>query len=248
MAGLQAERQEKAFIMAVTSAIKKNKGNPINIVAGKTKLAGVISAEKFTGRQMSGSEPYTDVVITCKDSRGKIVKYNCSLKGTEAASLAGGGLKGLELIVPGIGKKFMNTAYKYLVEEKKLNAGDKVPDIYGKISGRNKTLIVRGNIAIGGPIDFMYIGEMNVSNRYDIAKNTLIFTNGQLIDAETYANTHDLYFRLRARRIDQTFDPSAKDSGNTPKIYGKSPSRGDSAGRIVITDDVPRNAETVTVR
>jgi hypothetical protein len=52
---------------------------------------------------------------------------------------------------------------------------------------------------------------------------------------------------LRARREDQRFDPSAKDSTGTPKIYGKSPSKGDSAGRIVVVDTVPRNANVVTI-
>jgi hypothetical protein len=129
----------------------------------------------------------------------------------------------------------------------KLNPGDKVPDIYGKISGPSKIKIVRGNQQIGGPIDYMYIGKMEVSSQYDAKNNILTFKNGEIVDVETYARTHELYFRLRARRIDQRFDPSAKDSTNTPKIYGKSPSRGDSAGRIVITDDVPRNAEVVRI-
>jgi hypothetical protein len=48
---------------------------------------------------------------------------------------------------------------------------------------------------------------------------------------------------LRARREDQVFDPDAKDGQNIPKIYSKSPSKGDSAGRIVVTDKVPNNAK-----
>jgi len=247
MAGTKAERQENAVIRAINDAVRKNKRNPITIVAGKTKISGVISAQKYTGRQASGSEPYTDVVITTR-VRNKEVNYNLSLKGEPAASIAGGGLRGLELIVPGIGRKFMMTAHKYLVEEKELNVGDKVPDIYGKVGGSQKIKIVRGNEAIGGPIDYMYIGKMDVSSSYDAKTNILTFKNGSLMDVESYAKTHELYFRLRARRIDQRFDPTAKDSTNTPKIYGKSPSRGDSAGRIVITDDVPRNAEIVAIR
>lgn len=31
-------------------------------------------------------------------------------------------------------------------------------------------------------------------------------------------------------------DPSASDKNGIPKVYGKSPSRGDSAGRLVVTD------------
>jgi len=247
MAGIKAERQEKAVLSAINEAVARNKKNPITVIAGKTKFYGVISAEKYYGRQTTGSEPYTDIVITSM-IRGKRTLYNLSLKGEEAASLAGGGLRGLELIVPGIGKKFMSTAYKYLVENKKLNTGDKVPDIYGKIVGSSKIKIVRGNEKIGGPIDYMYIGKMDVLSNYDSKRNVLTFKNGEIVDVETYARSNELYFRLRARRIDQRFDPEAKDSSNTPKIYGKSPSKGDSAGRIVITDDVPRNAEIVSIR
>ena len=48
-------------------------------------------------------------------------------------------------------------------------------------------------------------------------------------------------------RKDQRFDPNAQ-QGGIPKIYGKSPSRGDSAGRIVVTDSVPKNAMVVPVK
>ena len=97
---------------------------------------------------------------------------------------------------------------------------------------------------MGGPIDFMYIGPMNVTSRYDAKTNQLIL-NGTLTEAKKYAKEHDLFFRLRARREDQRFDPDAKEKDGTPKIYGKSPSRGDSAGRIVVTDKVPSTGVVV---
>jgi len=237
MAGASAERQESGVVKSIKDAFKKNQKNPITLIAGDTTLIGVIDADKYTGRQAGGSEPYTDVVIKAK-SGGKVVEINCSLKGESAPSLAGGGLKGLELAVPGIAKKFMTAAYKELKDKKKLKLGDKVPDVFGKISSKDKLKIVIGNKAMGGPIDFMYIGPMTVVSRYDPKKNVLTL-NGSLIEAEKFAKTHDLYFRLRARREDQRFDPEAKDTDGTPKIYGKSPSRGDSAGRIVVTDKVP---------
>lgn len=245
MAGASAERQETGVVKSINDAYKKNKKNPVTLVAGSTQLEGVISANKYTGRQAGGSEPYTDVVIVVKSGR-KDVDINCSLKGESAPSLAGGGLKGLELAVPGIAKKFMNAAYKELKEKLKLKAGDKVPDVFGKISKKDKLKIVIGNKAMGGPIDYMYIGPMNVVAKYD-AKNNVLALNGSLIEAEEFANTHDLYFRLRARREDQRFDPNAKDADGTPKIYGKSPSRGDSAGRIVVTDKVPSTGVIVTI-
>ena len=97
---------------------------------------------------------------------------------------------------------------------------------------------------MGGPIDYMYIGPMTVTGSYDSKKNTLT-VNGTLTEAKKYAKEHDLYFRLRARREDQRFDPDAKEADGTPKVYGVSPSRGDKSGRIVVTDKTPSNAVVI---
>lgn len=239
MAGLSSERQESKLIDDIKSAIKKNKNNAITVIAGKTIIPGVIDAYKFKGRQVGGSEPYTDVVLEIM-TLDKNKTLNLSLKGESAPSLAGGGLKGIELAVPGIAKKFMLAAFDYLVKEKKLNVGDRVPDVYAKISKVDKIKLVVGNIQMGGPIDYMYIGPMNVVSRYDVKKNQITL-NGKIVESKEYAEKTDLYFRLRARREDQRFDPAAKDNKGIPKIYGKS-IRGDSAGRIVITDSVPQQA------
>ena len=246
MAGASAERQESGLVNAIKNAVEKNQKNPITIIAGKTKITGVIDADKFTGRQISGSEPYTDVVLHVRDGR-KIKIINLSLKGESAPSLAGGGLRGLELAVPGMAKKFMKIAYEHLTEKFKLNIGDKVPDVFGKIGDSSKLKIVVGVASMGGPIHYMYIGSMNVTHSYDSKTNILKFLNGSLIEAVEYSKTHTLYFRFRARREDQRFDPNAKDSDGTPKIYGKSPSRGDSAGRIVVTDKVPSQGTIVNL-
>lgn len=87
---------------------------------------------------------------------------------------------------------------------------------------------------------------MNVIGKYD-QKNNVLILNGSLTESKLYAKTHDLYFRLRARREDQRFDPNAKDKMGVHKIYGISPSKGDSAGRIVVTDSTPSNALTVNL-
>jgi hypothetical protein len=238
MAGASAERQETGIVNAVKLAVEKNKKNPITLIVGKTTVEGVVEAKKYDGRQLSGSEPYTDIVLVLHDGK----HLNLSCKGPSAPSLAGGGLSGLELIVPGITSKFMNSAYSYLTKTLKMKPGDKIPDVYGEITGKNKERIVVGTKAMGGEIDYMFIGVMDVSTHYDETKNTLQFRNTELTESKQYANSHRLFFRLRARREDQRFDPLAKDKNGTPKIYGKSPSKGDSAGRIVIVDKVPTNA------
>lgn len=238
MAGQSAERQERGFITSISNALRKNKNKPITVVAGDVTLSGVTLARKYTGRQETGSEPYTDIVIANRKN-GNI---HLSLKGEEAPSLAGGGMRGLELILPGIGAKFMRAAYNELLG-RGLKAGDKVPDVYGKIGKSEKRKIVVGNQAVGGPIDYMYIGPMDVKTDFEDGVLTL---NGTLTEATEYADENELYFRLRARREDQTFDPKAM-AGDVPKIYGKSPSRGDSAGRVVVTDKVPAEAIIVKI-
>lgn len=241
MAGTSQERQETGLINIINNSVKKNKNAPITLVAGKVKLTGVIGASKFTGRQAGGSEPYTDVVI--KLFNGKTLNLSC--KGTSAPSLAGGGLKGLELAVPGIAGRFMKAALMQLLA-KGLEPGDKVPDVFGEITGTSKTKIVVGNKAMGGPIDYMYIGPMDVSGQYNAIKNVLN-VNGSLYDAVSYAKSHKLFFRLRARREDQRFDPTAADNKGIPKVYGKSPSKGDSAGRIVVVDKVASTGVIVRI-
>jgi hypothetical protein len=241
MAGASSERQENGLIKAISDAVKANKNNPVTVMFDNVTMSGITKAEKFGGRQAGGSEPYTDVVLY----KGKSA-LNLSCKGESAPSLAGGGLKGLELAVPGIAKKFMTKAYEYLKTKKKLRVGDKVPDIYGKISKQDKMKIVIGNKAMGGPIDYMYIGPMDVTKQYD-SKNNKLKVSGSMYPADQYAQSKELYFRLRARREDQRFDPTAKDGSGTPKIYGKSPSKGDSAGRIVVTDDTPASAQIITL-
>lgn len=243
MAGESAERQENGIVSSIAAAVKTNKNNPITVVAGKTKIAGVIKAYKFTGRQEGGSEPYIDVVFETIDKK----KLGLSCKGKSAPSLAGGGLSGLELAVPGIAKKFMKAAFDHLSKKLKLNPGDKVPDVYGKIGSTDKVKIVVGNAKMGGPIDYMFVGIMDVKAKYDKDTNELTFSDTEITPAKKYAQTHELYFRLRARREDQRFDPTSIDKDGSPKIYGKSPSRGDSAGRIVVQDKVPNNAVIVNI-
>ena len=122
MAGTAAERQESGVVKAINDAFRKNKRNPFTVAAGNTKINNVVGAKKFPGRQATGSEPYTDVILQLKNKKD----VNLSLKGEAAPSLAGGGLRGLELIVPGIANRFMKAAYDKLIEMG-LKAGDKVP-------------------------------------------------------------------------------------------------------------------------
>ena len=66
------------------------------------------------------------------------------------------------------------------------------------------------------------------------------------LTASAFSYMQDLFFRLRARRVDQTFDPDASDRNGIPRIYGRSPSRGDSVGRLVVTDKPAKSRDIIT--
>lgn len=236
-AGLNAERQENGFIQVLSQAIKDNGGKPVKLIAGQTTIDGVTGAEKYMGRQEKGSEPYTDIVLTTTNGN-----FNLSMKGPSAPSLAGGGLSGIQSIIPGIGENFFTMAYKNLIKNG-YRTGDKIPDTVGKLNDKDKMLLVVGTKAMGGPIDYMYIGPMDVSHSQE---GDTVKVNGRLYTSKYYAENKDLYFRLRARRIDQTFDEDAEYNNGIKKIYSKSPSRGDSAGRLMITDKPSSKALQIT--
>jgi len=239
-AGESLERQEVGFVNLVMSGVRKNKGQPITVSTNHgASIKNVISAQKFGGRTSGGSEPLTDVILKVKG--GKDVRL--SMKGLSAPSLAGGGLKGIEAIIPGLSNRFMTAAHAAL--SKKHKSGDKIPDIYAKMNDSDKIKLLKGNEAAGGPIDFMYIGNMDVEGQ--VTGTSVVISNGRMIDVNKYAKEHDLFFRLRARREDQTFDPKSKFGDGTPKVYGKSPSKGDSAGRIVVTSSTPKGAFIISL-
>ena len=117
-AGVKTERQETAFVVAITAGVEANLGKPIKLITNKGEtLKGVVGAAKFKGRQQSGSEPYTDVQIFT----GSGVK-NVSMKGPSAPSLAGGGLRGVETLLPGLGARYIRKVYKHLTKKLKLKA------------------------------------------------------------------------------------------------------------------------------
>jgi hypothetical protein len=235
MAGLLAERQERGLIDAINSGYGQNNGKPFTLVGRNgTRIPGCISASKYEGRSAAGTEPYTDVIIETVNG-----PLNISNKGTSAPSIAGGGLAGLELAVPGFTKTFLDAALQKYLSMGFRQGMTSVPDMYGKVSDNLKEIIVVGNANMGGPINYMYVGPMDVSSTFS---GGTLRVNGDLTEAKKYAKDNDLYLRLRKRRADQPFEPNLKDSKGLPAILGKSLSRGDSGRRIVTVKKPPNNA------
>lgn len=241
MAGASAERQETGVINAIKRSVKTNGNSPITIIGANGKrINGVIGAEKHSGRTSSGSEPYTDVIIK---TQGK--SYNVSNKGESAPSLAGGGLSGIETILPGLVKKFLVEGVKQYTR-KKYKTGDDVPELFGLIDSADVKKLLRGNSAVGGPIDFMYIGPMDVEFTY---KDGICKLNGNIYSIDEYYTKvgGKLYIRARKRREDQPFTKDEVDNQGLPLIYGKSRTKTDRGRRIVVADKAPSTAITFNI-
>jgi len=244
MAGTTSERQEYGLVKTINDAIDTNKGNPVIVKSRDAQVNNIYRAEKYAGRADSGSEPYTDVSLLYREKNASKA-YNLSLKGEEGApSLAGGGLRGIEAIVPGLVRRFNTAIYTALLKAG-YKEGDNIPDVYAEIPAEAKQKIVIGTANMGGPIHYMYIGPMMVLGSYDKSKN-IVTVNGSLIESLKYAGSHTFFFRFRKRRDDQRFDIKSIGADQFQRILGRS-SKGDIGGRIVVVDKLPSTAFKVKI-
>lgn len=192
--GEDNERQEKALIQGIRWLVKTNKDKPVSLEGIPDK---VTDAYKETSSP-HGHEPYTDIVLVT--TKGKL---NISCKGPTAYSLAGGGLAGmmktLETEHPTVINNFNHSiisAYDRLgLVDGKIYPAQKVPDLSIKIPEELKLVLVKGTKAMGGPIDYMYVGSMD--NVLSKAKRQ--FT-GKFIPADLYAKGN-FYLRVRKRDL-----------------------------------------------
>ena len=229
-----SERQERGMINAINQHASEE--NPITVNAGDGQIENVIGAKKMEGCNQFGCEMYTDVIVHTKEGN-----VNVSCKGTSAPSIAGGGLLGAKALIPDIIPNFLAAAENWYLD-KGYKEGDIIPDLYGKLNDRDKRIAVIGTVEIGGPIDYMYVGPMDVESSFD---NGVLTLSGDLVEAEEYADVHDIYFRIRKRRNDQPFVPGEKDKNGYPVILGRSPSKGDKGRRIVFVNKVPESRDIV---
>lgn len=237
--GAAAERQEQGLINSINKIASKK--NPITVASAGATIKGVIGASKMSGLSSLGQEPYTDVIFNL--ANGDTV--NISAKGPTAPSLAGGGLVALQVLVPDIIERFLAKARASLAGAGYKHGAKGAPDVFGKISAKDSVLILRGNEEMGGPIDYMYQGPMDVVAEYSSKKQVTL--NGALTPITQYAKSHEFYLRARKRRIDQPVDLKSVDSNGLPLLFGKSPTRGDSGRRIVIADRPSGNALLVNI-
>lgn len=207
------ERQEHSFINAINAHASLI--SPVEISATIT-VNNVTNAYKYDNVNCHGKEPYTDVVLSTVNG----ATYNVSMKGTTSPSIAGGGALGIERVVPGYLAKPLSMAVEYF-EQQGFKEGHmftrKDPaDLFYKIDKDTAKTLLKGTEDIGGPIDYVYVGPMDVS--YSVANSQITF-NGTLIDVDSLADKEELYVRIRRRSSEQTLSYKATDSFGYPSIF-----------------------------
>lgn len=220
-----AERQERGLI----DAINKHPG---------LTIAGL--GENITGAQKSdrphaeGKEPYVDVDIFRGD---EMIGISC--KGTAAPSLAGGGIPGIAEAAVDLLPAAADAVAEWLKHEgyqqdQIVDASD-IPDFFVLIPETYMDQILRGSEKIGGPVDFMYIGPMDVTA--NVVGDELVL-NGEFISVDDYMEQiGDFYLRIRKRdlarngKIQLDFERGDR---RFPKLY-KDPATGKTNSRVVVT-------------
>lgn len=226
----ESERQERGFVDAINQAVQKNRRKPVEVATDEENLKGVIAANKVDGTNELGKEPYADIAV--HNNRGKTELI--SAKNTRAPSIAGGGIAGLFHIDPNIVGNAVKKAWRFYKTNFADSEGKKFPqgkaiEVYVKIPETWHEDILKGTKEMGGPIDYMYIGPMDVEAEIEDKKVTL---NGSLIDIDDYmGHVGDLYLRIRRRRVDQVLDFSSVDRYGFPNIFY---SRGEGGRRVVL--------------
>ena len=244
--GQGSERQEIGLIQALNEAAATSSKAYVSQLGTTTYIK---SASKNEGLSSVGQEPYIDVFIDT--SRGKL---GISCKGTSAPSLAGGGVAGLKVIAPDLLRSLYNTIEAHLKTDLKLKTGDivaadSIPDLYIEIPQRFVELILKGNRQMGGPIDYMYVGPMDVESTM---RGNTVALNGNFYGIQEYMRKiGTFYFRIRKRDIEPS-NTIAIELTRTNKEGYKMMFRGPKTSknnlRIVITDKVPSTGRKLTLR
>lgn len=225
-----SEKQEYGLI----NIINNNPGSVIDTMGITAQ-----SSRSNEGTNAMNKERYIDIFIT--DSTGK--DHGISMKGTTAPSLGGGGAAGINSVAPDLFKKIFARIEEFMKNELGLSNGDiiaakHIPEIFVRVPDDYVESIMRGNEAMGGPIDYMYVGPMNAIG--EVGDNNILNLNGKFYTVEEYINKiGNFYFRMRKRDLaDNQTVQVAYDEKNTlglPKLL-KNPETHKNNLRLVVTN------------
>lgn len=237
-----SERQENGLINAINNSVEEH-NDSIVLMTEHSCLEGVTSARKSSGVNKFGKENYADLILTINDTELMV-----SAKGITAPAVAGGGLQGIKHINPAIIEDALVTAhgfyaqnYHHLINTEIPKGG--IPEVYVRIPDEYLLHILKGTADMGGPVDYMYIGPMDVKSEFN---SGLLSVSGKLIPIDDFAKSvESLFFRIRRRRISQTLDLLRVDSHGYPSIFYE---QGEGHRRVVVVkkSSIPKSAKAIS--
>ena len=201
-----SERQERSLIDAINSI----EGIKTLVGANGFKIENIKNAEKQPDPPRA--EAYADIRLIIKDAN----PYLLSAKGLVTPSIAGGGLQGVTQISNELANfvaDFYQDAYEYYKEifdsnseinyDTNLYKTSYMKDVNRVVPQDLIDDMLRGNAAMGGPVDGYYIGPMEVE--YKIEDNKII-TNGDVIPLDKFAEKYEkIFMHIKKRSGDYYF-------------------------------------------
>ena len=201
-----SERQERSLIDAINSV----EGIKTLVGANGFEIPNIIKAEKQPDPPRA--EAYADLRLIRKGAD----PYLLSAKGIVTPSIAGGGLTGITQISDTLATwvaDFYEDAYEYY--KKIFDENDEIDyntnlyltptfkDVNRKVPTDLIDDMLRGNEAMGGPVDGYYIGPMEVEYKVDGGK---IITNGDIIPLEKFSDKYEkIFMHIKKRSGDYYF-------------------------------------------
>ena len=225
-----SERQERGLIDAINSidGIKNLEG------ANGIVIQNIIKAEKVPNP--AKAEAYADIKLIIKKDEKNLGEYLLSAKGLATPSIAGGGLTGIVQISKDLAvfvQQFYKDAYEYYKkifdENNKIDYNtnlyrtDYFKDVNREVPAASVLDMLKGNAAMGGPVDGYYIGPMDVKFTVD---NNTIKTNGDIISVEDFADKYKkIYAHIKKRSGDYYFTDATQTIGDytMPLIFTDKP-------------------------
>ena len=187
-----SERQEHGLV----NVINANPGTVIEQLGVTVK-----SARSQGGMNALGKEPYIDIFIT--DTNGK--DHGISMKASSSMTIGGGGTAGVFSMFPKLIQRCYDKVEQYLVDME-LEDGDVVPhgaipNLFFRIPEKYIAPLMQGNKAMGGPIDWIYVGPSDVTG--EVVDGNLNL-NGNFYSVADFVEktAGDVFFRVRKRDLD----------------------------------------------
>jgi hypothetical protein len=238
----ESERQERGLM----AAIKSVSGDKTLVFKNRT-LKGVTEADKATQKgEGYSAQPYADIDLVIQ---GKVVKV--SAKGLSSPTLGGGGLIGLDHINNPAVNSFVEEAYDKLAADyqeiidrdprlkgRDLQGNKLFADYYALIPPEAEIPILRGTEDMGGPIDYMYVGSMDVGIEVE---GSTITIDGYLYTLEEFVKQGaPLYIRISKRKGPRYFTTERNTklkNIDVPKIFAIKPDgSGQTQSRLFVTN------------